>query len=198
MDPATALLDARLFLDVYAAAGGAFAEVARGLSAIGSGWTMLGLIPLLAVPRWRRCALFLTVSLLTSATLVFSLKQAFGRPRPCASLPGVHALCVMPTDPSFPSGHACGSFTVAAFVVVALFAGDTARRGSFPRVLVAVLVAVLVTALATAIAWSRVYLGVHFPGDVTGGALLGAASGALSGWLYRHPARPAAAHARAP
>jgi membrane-associated phospholipid phosphatase len=185
MNPATVPVDARLFLVVYAAGSGAFTGVALALSAIGSGWAMLGLAPLLAVARWRRCALFLTAALVTSATLVFSLKQLFGRLRPCASLAGVHALCAMPTDPSFPSGHACGSFTVAAFVVLALFAGQAPAER---RSLVRILVAVLVTGLATAIAWSRIYLGVHFPGDVTAGALLGISSGALAGWLYRQPA----------
>jgi undecaprenyl-diphosphatase len=181
--PPVTPLDARLFLDVYDAGNGVFTGVATALSAIGNGWSMLGLLPLYGVPRWRRGALFLTGALGASASLVFGLKAAFGRTRPCASLQGVHALCVMPTDPSFPSGHACGSFTVASFAVFLLATADEPRPGGATR---AALGAGLV-ALAGSIAWSRVYLGVHFPGDVAAGALLGTASGALAAWLYRRP-----------
>jgi len=168
-------IDARLFFAIYAAAGGALTGVAQLLSAIGSGWMMLGLVPVYGIARWRRFALGLTLTLATSAAIVFALKAAFGRPRPCVGLPGVHALCATPSDPSFPSGHACGSFTVAAFVIVSLWAEGSLRGAS------RALVAGVLLALATGIAWSRVYLGVHFPADVVAGALLGAAIGALAG-----------------
>jgi undecaprenyl-diphosphatase len=174
MAPFSTPFDAQLFFDVYAARQGSLAEAARMLSAIGSGWSMLGLLPLYAVASWRRLALWLTGTLLASATLVFLLKALVGRPRPCVALPGVQALCAMPTDPSFPSGHACGSFTVAAFFVVAMYAVPAQRRA------LRALIAVSLVLLASAIAWSRVYLGVHFPGDVVAGALLGAMVGGVA------------------
>lgn len=175
-------LDARIFFAIYAAGGGALTRFAEVLSALGNGWIMLGLIPLSALPRYRRFALTLTLTLAASAGLVALLKVAVGRTRPCALLPGVTALCATPTDPSFPSGHACGSFTLVAFVVLAMNTGEP-RRSPVTRGLMA---ATLVT-LAIAIAWSRVYLGVHFPSDVTAGALLGASCGALSGRRYAQP-----------
>jgi membrane-associated phospholipid phosphatase len=172
-------LDARIFFAIYAARDGAFAGLARALSAIGSGWIMLALVPLYAVRRWRRLALALTAAVAGSALLVVVLKLLVGRVRPFAALDGVHALCAMPTDPSFPSGHACGSFTVGAFALVILWSGRALR--GVPRALVTA----AIVSLAIGIAWSRVYLGVHFPGDVVAGALLGMMSGGLAGWCYR-------------
>lgn len=180
-----ATLDARLFFALYAAKGGAFAPAAQVFSAIGNGWMMLGLVPLLTVRSYRRFTLALAVTLGGSAALVFVLKALVGRRRPCVDLPGVTALCAMPSDPSFPSGHACGSFTLAAFVIVAVYAGATSVRaaGARPALAAGLLL------VATGVAWSRVYLGVHFPGDVTAGALLGCLAGGLGGFIYAQRAR---------
>jgi len=186
--PSLSALDARLFSAVYAGWGGALAPVALLLSAVGGGWAMLGLVPLYVLPRWRRFAVSLTLALGASASMVFLLKRLVDRQRPCAQLPGVHALCAAPTDASFPSGHACGSFTVAAFLVVVLCTRD---EGGSPSSRAAQSAALVFAAVL--IAWSRVYLGVHFPGDVLAGATLGAASGAVAGWVYRRGLSPSAA-----
>jgi len=182
LSPALPELDVRLFYALYGGASGdsgVLTGLALVLSAIGGGWAMLALIPLCLVERSRAVALSLTAVLAASGAAVFILKHLFVRDRPCVGLPAVHALCVAPTDPSFPSGHACGSFTVAAFVLVTIGAWGSA----WPAAGRAALRVVLVVA-ALGIAWSRVYLGVHFPGDVAGGAILGAAAGAAGGSLY--------------
>jgi undecaprenyl-diphosphatase len=175
-------LDAQLFQQLYNAWGGRLTGVALFLSAIGGGWAMLGLVPMLASARFRRVAVSLGLTVGTSALVVVALKQAFARPRPCVSLAGVHALCSAPTDPSFPSGHACGTFTFATFLLTLLWAREppfVLEKAQGRRLLTVGLLA-----LAAAIAWSRVYLGVHFPGDVVSGALLGAAAGAAGARLY--------------
>jgi undecaprenyl-diphosphatase len=141
---------------------------------------MLLLLPLYGVARWRRFAVSLTAALVSTTALVFVLKQVVARHRPCNALSGVHALCVAPTDPSFPSGHACGSFTFAVFVLIVLHAGADRRVPPWARWVLSVAVVVA----AVSIAWSRVYLGVHFPGDVAGGAVLGTMMGALWGLRY--------------
>jgi undecaprenyl-diphosphatase len=66
----------------------------------------------------------------------------------------------VPTDWSFPSGHAATSF-----------AGATMLAHFLPRQ------RLLLYALAVAIAYSRVYVGVHYPVDVLAGAALGTAVG---------------------
>lgn len=187
MGPSLAALDVRTFFRLYGAGGGAFTGLALVLSAVGSGWTTLGLLPLYGVARWRRFAAALTAVVVASASAVFLLKQLFGRARPCSLLPGVHALCAAPTNPSFPSGHACGSFTLAVFVVLVLYGRG---GGAIPPLARGALAALLLS-FAAGVAWSRVYLGVHFPADVAAGAALGAVSGAIGGWLYlRSPGRP--------
>jgi undecaprenyl-diphosphatase len=176
-------LDARIFLLVYAAAGGVLTWLALLLSAIGSGWIIVALVATCAIPRWRRWSLTLGATLAASGVVVFVLKKIVDRHRPCVVLPGVHALCAMPTDPSFPSGHACGAFTAAVFIVVVMYGREEARFPVLSPTGRGLLCALLVT-MALGIAWSRVYLGVHFPIDVTVGAFLGAWSGALGGKLY--------------
>jgi undecaprenyl-diphosphatase len=62
----------------------------------------------------------------------------------------------MKNDSSFPSGHSCNAFMIAA-----LFA-DRLRRKRY-----------IFYGLASLVALSRIYLGVHYPSDVIIGACLG-------------------------
>jgi undecaprenyl-diphosphatase len=82
----------------------------------------------------------------------YGIKLLVDRPRP-----GLDPLVRLPTDPSFPSGHAATSF-----------AGATMLSFFAPRY------RVLFFLLAAGIACSRVYVGVHWPFDVLAGAALGA------------------------
>ena len=59
-------------------------------------------------------------------------------------------------DGSFPSGHACNAFMIAA-----LFAERVRRKR------------ITFYGLASLIALSRIYLGVHYPSDVVIGSCLG-------------------------
>jgi len=177
-------LDEYLFRVCYAGptAGGAVLVVMVVATVVGSGWTMVALVPLVVPRRTRRFGAVLGATLVVCATVVFTVKMLVERTRPCSRLgsEGVRALVFgAPSDYSFPSGHAAGSFCVAAFFGAvcirrarAAFERRDRRRGG--RWLVT---AGLLFGAAALIAYSRVYLGVHFPGDVAGGALIGGTLG---------------------
>lgn len=107
---------------------------------------------LLAFRRLRR-ALFVAVAMAGSALLNLAAKAVFERDRPdlWLSIAPEHTF-------SFPSGHAMGSATLAATVV--LLCAHTRWRW-----------AVLLLGLAFTgwVGASRVYLGVHYPSDIVAG-----------------------------
>jgi membrane-associated phospholipid phosphatase len=167
-------LDARALAVVYGGAQGRWGPTMIALTWLGSGWAALALLPLLAWPRTRRFATALALAIAAQAICVWALKLVVGRVRPWIAM-GLAAPLGAPHDGSFPSGHASGSFCVAAFVTVALPAvwQSPAWRARS--------VAAATIALASLIAVSRVYLGAHFPSDVLAGALMGALLGGIAG-----------------
>jgi undecaprenyl-diphosphatase len=166
-------MDADLFYKLYGDGHGVTAAIMIALSAIGSGWSMLGLPPFLWIRRTRGVALGLTIALAVVAILVFALKMIVGRARPCMGLPNVHALYfTAPTDGSFPSGHAAGSFCFATYLAMRALQSGWSSRAK-------IAVTVVLGLFAAGVSISRVYLGVHYPFDIAGGALLGSVVGAL-------------------
>ena len=167
-------------------AAGVLGTLMVALTVIGSGWSLVGLVPLLAYGRTRRFAAHLLGVTLVAAVVVSALKELFRRARPCVTLENIHALWDDPRDFSLPSGHATGSFVVAGFVAVAIL---RSRQG--PTVSVAI--SLFGFALAAAIGISRVYLGAHYPTDVVAGSALGLSLGIAGGMRYAStsPERPA-------
>jgi undecaprenyl-diphosphatase len=166
--------DLRLLAIVQAQSCVALTWTMLVLSAIGSGWALLVLIPLLVRASTRRIAGHLLGAVLVTAALVFLAKHVVRRARPCASVAWVQTFVVAPRDPSFPSGHAAGSATVASFAWVTL-----RRRRTAQSPLRDATCAVGLALVAGGVALSRVYLGVHFPSDVLAGALLGSMVGGV-------------------
>jgi len=170
---AMASLDLRVLHWLYAGptAAGAWLWTMVALTVVGSGWSLLAIVPFAWPSRTRRVTFRLLGALVATAVVVFALKALVGRARPCASLGDVHALVFRaPTDPSFPSGHAAGAFAFAAFLAFEV--------GWHPRQrLRSALVVGGLFVVAAGIALSRVVLGVHFPSDVTAGAAIGAIIG---------------------
>src|SRR3954452_17110529 len=86
------------------------------------------------------------------------IAHAVDRLRPYLAHPAhAHLLVARSHDPSFPSDHATGAFSLAAGLWL------------YDRTLGTILLA-----LAALVSFSRVYVGTHYPGDVIAGALLGA------------------------
>lgn len=114
---------------------------------------------LLRRPRaWPVTLLPVAVALVAASALSTALKDVADRARPPLADPTISALTALPSDGSFPSGHAASAFAAAGVVAVL-----------HPRLRIPAL------ALAALVGLSRVYLGVHYPLDVLGGAALGLA-----------------------
>ncbi|MDP9037568.1 MAG: phosphatase PAP2 family protein [Myxococcota bacterium] len=167
----------------------AWATTMVALTLLGGGWSALGILPLLWYERTRLFGKLLAAAIVGQASVVWFIKLAVGRTRPWIIM-GLAAPLGSPHDGSFPSGHASGSFCVAAFLVTAL----PAAWPSSPWT--ARLVAGLGVFVAALIALSRVYLGAHFPSDVLAGAALGSLAGATAGSVYARRATTACPPAR--
>ncbi len=175
--PTVSDLDLRALLSLYGGAHGAWAPLMIGATVLGGGWAVFLLLPLLWHRPTRAFAAALAAGIVAQAVVVWGLKALTGRVRPWIAL-GLPPPLGAPHDFSFPSGHAAGSFCVAAFLVVALPAAwPKARRRAH-------VVSSLGVVVATVVAASRVYLGAHFPTDVVAGAVLGAVAGAFAGSAY--------------
>lgn len=148
-------LDRRLERWVVGHRVGWLNDVFVWLSRIGMyGLVWIGLALALAL-LWRRPGVLVLVAAgyALSDLAATGIKHAVGLERP-----HVDRLVHLPSNPSFPSGHAATSFACALLLATVA-----------PRLAPAFF------ALAAAIAYSRLYVGVHYPLDVLGGAALGLA-----------------------
>lgn len=134
------------------------------------------LVLTLSLLRRFREATYAAIALGGSALLNIAAKQAFARDRPSLweSIAPEH-------NYSFPSGHAMGSMTLAAVLV--LLAWNT--RWRWPALVFGVL-------FAGSVSLSRIYLGVHYPSDILAGwcaALVWVVGCFLVMFRRRHPWR---------
>lgn len=113
----------------------------------------IALVVALAWRRKAREALFAGIAIVGSALLNLATKQIFARARP-----SLWESIAPESTYSFPSGHAMGSMTVAAVLV--LLAWHTRWRWW---------VALPATGFVAMVGLSRVYLGVHYPSDILAG-----------------------------
>lgn len=168
----------------HALGNGSLDQFAVLVSRLGYEWFLIpfdiALVIVLAVLRRSREALFAAVALGGSGLLNVVAKHSFDRVRP-----DLWVSITPESTYSFPSGHAMGSATLAAVVI--LLAWRT--RWRWP---------VLVTALgfAVVVGLSRIYLGVHFPSDVLAGWTAGSIWAVASFFMvfrhHRHPWEPRA------
>lgn len=138
-------------------------------------WLVAAFLVCLAIRSFRPL-IALLLALLLAQIASDPLKELAGRPRPSVSFPDLHAIVAVPTNGSFPSGHA---------MLAAAAAG--AFWWSSRRAALALGIFAVVTG------FSRVWLGVHYPSDVIGGLVAGAALGLLCGLATRTASGPARA-----
>ena len=140
-----------------------FATAFLIITTIGGGWGLFALVPFALRRSTRAPTLWLFAAATLTSAVISSLKALIGRIRPCDALAWCSTLAAgSPGGPSFPSGHAAGSFAFATFVSV--------RAPRFAPALYL---------FAALVAWSRCALGVHYPSDVIAGAIVGSLVGAL-------------------
>lgn len=181
-------IDIRLFLAVHHALSGWLVPMVA-LSAIGGGWGSVAVLPLAASARTRHVGRSLALVLVLTALIVFAAKRVFARVRPCFCLANIRAVAGdAPTDFSFPSGHAAGSFAFAIFLGILLTKTTPEHADRRERVLRWSLAGLLVC-LASGVGLSRIALGVHFPGDVLAGAFIGTTIAAVGAYLHLSRAR---------
>lgn len=164
-----------LWLSVGAALAG-FLSIAEDLPLAGDTLvvtvhTAAAALVLAALGRWRR-AVVLIATVATAAGVSEVLKGVFDRPRP----PAAAALIALPSNASFPSGHAIATLALYGGIALMVILDATGVRA---RVAAGGTVALA----AIAVGVSRVYLGVHWPSDVVASWLLGTVVLCAAGWV---------------
>ena len=162
-------------------------EIMLEITSLGNGSFLILLVGIASVFLWltkhRWSVYLLLVGVLGGQLLSRALKQIFDRDRP-----SVIEWVDQVSSPSFPSGHAMGSFiaySAVAYVVGRLEPAPALRRFTWA------LAAVLILAVGV----SRMYLGVHYPSDVLAGfigglAWLGFVAASMTAVRFFAPRRP--------
>lgn len=162
-------------------------EIMLEITGLGNGTVLLMLVGIVSVFLWltrhRWSVYILLVGVIGGQILSRLLKNAFDRDRP-----SVIEWVDQVSSPSFPSGHAMGSFIAygaVAYLVTRLEPTPALRR--FTWVVAALLIG--------GIGISRMYLGVHYPSDVIAGfvgglAWLGFVAASMTAVRFFAPRRP--------
>ena len=116
------------------------------------------IVIILFASKFKREALFLTLTIGTCGIVMSFIKIIFNRPRP-----NIHRLVEL-NSLSFPSGHSTSATIL--YLSLALISIKLMKKTTYTPILVA-------TAGILFIVSSRIYLGVHYPTDKIAGMSLG-------------------------
>ncbi|HEY2493430.1 MAG TPA: phosphatase PAP2 family protein [Paenibacillus sp.] len=134
--------------------------------------TIMIMVVLYAVLKFRWELLFFVGVVVGSALLNVVLKLIFHRARPT-----LHRI-VEANGYSFPSGHSMAAFTLYGILCFLLWKH---ARVALTRTLLIVIGSIMIAAIGV----SRIYLGVHYPSDVVGGYLASGTWLAVSIGIYQ-------------
>lgn len=107
----------------------------------------------------RYIGMQMTLALIISQGITYSIKAIIARERPYNYLDDLYTFGFELKDYSFPSGHSSSTFTIATIVFL-----------NMPTI------GIFLYLYAGLIAISRIYLGVHYPTDIIGGIIIGVGS----------------------
>lgn len=155
--------DVPILIAIHTAARTQLDVLATILTKLGSVWTALPVVSVIALVlffrrRWRSLT-YLLITTVGSTVINLTVKQIIHRVRPQLW----QSLTPEP-DYAFPSGHAMTSMTLVAALVILTW-------GSFWCWLVLIFGSLFVVAIG----WTRLYLGVHFPSDILAGWMVSVA-----------------------
>ena len=127
------------------------------------------IVIILFVRKFKREALFLTLTMGTCGIVMAFIKTIFNRPRP-----NIHRLVEL-NSLSFPSGHSTSATIL--YLSLALISIKLMKKTTYTPILIA-------TAGILFIVSSRIYLGVHYPTDTIAGISLGSAIVLIYNLIY--------------
>jgi len=127
------------------------------------------IVIILFARKFKREALFLTLTMGTCGIVMAFIKTIFNRPRP-----NIHRLVEL-NSLSFPSGHSTSATIL--YLSLALIFIKLMKKTTYTPILVA-------TAGILFIVSSRIYLGVHYPTDTIAGVSLGSAIVLIYNLIY--------------
>jgi undecaprenyl-diphosphatase len=103
---------------------------------------------------------------LATKAVIDQIAARVGRVRPFVRFRFIPLISKSATDPSFPSNHAGGAFSLAVCLAIHVPSA-----------------AVVCLAIAVLLVLARLYVGVHYVSDIVAGALIGGLIGAICGIL---------------
>ena len=124
------------------------------------------IVIILFARKFKREALFLTLTMGTCGIVMAFIKTIFNRPRP-----NIHRLVEL-NSLSFPSGH-----STSATISIALISIKLMKKTTYTPILVATVGILFIVS-------SRIYLGVHYPTDTIAGMSLGSAIVVVYNLIY--------------
>lgn len=127
------------------------------------------IVIILFARKFKREALFLTLTMGTCGIVMAFIKTIFNRPRP-----NIHRLVEL-NSLSFPSGHSTSATIL--YLSLALIFIKLMKKNTYIPILVAIVGILFIVS-------SRIYLGVHYPTDTIAGVSLGSAIVLIYNLIY--------------